>query len=119
MPSVPLKPLTVNRAWKGRRFKTKEYKQYEHDLLFLLPSNFFIPDGPLTAYYTFGVSSKLSDWDNPCKPCQDVLQKKYGFDDRRIHKAIVEKVYVPKGEEYITFRFEPYEASWQEGESST
>lgn len=34
---IKIKPLSVNDAWKGQRFKTKEYKQYEQDLMFILP----------------------------------------------------------------------------------
>lgn len=102
---VPIKPLTVNRAWQGKRFKTPEYKRFERDLLMLLP-RMTIPDGELRAEYEFGVSSPLCDWDNPIKPMQDVLQKKYGFDDRRIVEAVVRKVLVSKGKEYIKFKIE-------------
>jgi len=34
---IKINPLSVNSAWKGRRFKTDEYKKYESDVLFLLP----------------------------------------------------------------------------------
>lgn len=102
MPKVQIKPMSVNQAWQGRRFKSPAYKAYEEELLWKLPS-FDVPDGSLQVFYTFGVSSKLCDWDNPVKPFQDVLQKKYGFDDRRIEKAVVEKVLVPKGDEFVEF----------------
>jgi Holliday junction resolvase RusA-like endonuclease len=48
----------------------------------------------------------VADWDNPIKPLQDILQKKYNFDDRRIHKAIVIKKVVKKGEGYFKFSIE-------------
>lgn len=108
MKTVLIKPLTVNQAWKGRRFKTQKYKDFEEELCLLLPQ-LDIPDGELQVKYVFGVSSKLSDWDNPIKPFQDVLQKKYGFDDRRIVKAIVEKVHTKKHEEYIKFKIIKHE----------
>ena len=102
MHRVNIKPLTVNKCWQGKRFKTKDYNNYEKEVLLLLPT-LVVPDGNLEIRLKFGVSSKLSDWDNPIKPFQDILQKKYGFDDRRIYKAVVEKEIVKKGGEYIVF----------------
>jgi len=102
---VPIKPLSVNRAWQGRRYKTDAYKSFERELLLLLPRITIPETGELRAEYEFGMSSQ-SDWDNPVKPVQDVLQKKYGFDDRRIMEASVRKVAVAKGQEYIKFRIE-------------
>lgn len=100
-------PLSVNKAWKGRRFKTDEYQDYEDSLMLELPK-YEIPEGPLVAFYSFGVSSKLSDNDNPIKPLQDVLQKVYGFNDSRIFLTIAHKELVPKGSEYIQFYFVKY-----------
>lgn len=74
---VQYKPMSVNVARKGKRYKSNQYKQYESFLLAVLP-NYNIPlDGSLIAIYTFGLSSKLADRDNPIKPTQDILQKKY------------------------------------------
>lgn len=106
MHKIDYKPLTVNQAWQGKRFKTKEYKAYEKALLIILPKRIDIPDGKLRLELEFGVSSKLSDWDNPIKPFQDILQKKYGFNDNRVYEANVKKVDVKKGEEFISFNFE-------------
>ena len=97
-----IKSLSVNRAYKGRRFKTDDYKNYEKELMLLLP-NIEIPKPPYEVYYKFGFSSKLSDWDNPVKPFQDILQKRYDFNDRDIFKAVCEKEIVNKGEEYLIF----------------
>lgn len=99
---INIKPLSVNSAWQGKRFKTPAYKNYEKELLLKLKA-LEVPKGNLILFVKFGLSSKLADWDNPVKPFQDCLQKKYGFDDRRIYKAIVEKVDVKKGEEFIEF----------------
>jgi Holliday junction resolvase RusA-like endonuclease len=46
------------------------------------------------------------DWDNPIKPLQDVLCKKYGFDDRDIYEGVVRKVVVKKGEEFLKVKLE-------------
>lgn len=100
---VVIKPLSVNRVWQGRRFKTKDYKEYEEILLAKLP-DIEIPIGRLVAEYEFGLSNVLSDWDNPVKPLQDILQKRYNFNDLRIDEAHVYKKKVNKGEEYIKFK---------------
>ena len=90
MIKVDVKPLSVNKAWQGRRFKTPEYKAYEKHLLLILPRA-DVPQGPLKAFYEFGQSNSLADWDNPIKAFQDVLQKKYGFNDRDILEAHVKR----------------------------
>ena len=99
---IDIKPLTVNRAWQGRRFKTKAYKQYEKDVITLLRP-LSVPDGPLEIHLTFGQSNMGADFDNPVKPFVDCLQKKYGFNDNRIQRAVIEKVKVAKGQEFIGF----------------
>lgn len=102
MITIPIKPLSVNECWQGRRFKTGKYKEYEKKVLIMLPA-MKLPEPPYMICFEFGMSNPLSDWDNPCKACQDILQKKYGFNDRDIHEANVKKVLVPKGHEYFKF----------------
>lgn len=98
-----IKPLSVNRAWQGKRFKTPEYKAYEKEALLKLPSNVIIPDGELHVYFCFGVSNMQSDIDNPVKPFLDILQKKYNFNDNRIISMTLNKVKTKKGEEFVEF----------------
>lgn len=100
---INIKPLSVNEAWKGKRFKTDKYKVYEKVLVYMLPK-LEIPKGKLKIEFKFGFSSKASDWDNPVKPIQDILQKKYGFNDNRIYEARVIKEIVPKGKEFFEFK---------------
>jgi len=102
---IETKPLSVNDAWQGRRFKTNEYKTYERKMLWLLPQR-KLPEPPFRIYYEFGFSNPLADYDNPCKPLGDILQKKYGFNDKLIHEAHIKKVIVKKGKEYIKVRIE-------------
>lgn len=102
---VDIKPLSVNQAWQGKKFKTPKYSKYERDLLFLLPK-ISLPPPPYRVTYEFGLSSKVADWDNPVKPAQDVLQKKYGFNDKDIIEAHVTKKFTPKGQEYFKFLIE-------------
>lgn len=103
--TIKIKPLTQNRAWKGRRFKSDQYKSYASAVDLLLPTNLIIPEGLLRVYYEFGMS-RNSDFDNPCKMFTDILQEKYKFNDSRIMEAKIKKVIVKKGEEYIAFKIE-------------
>lgn len=100
MHRLDIKPLSVNEAWQGKRFKTKKYKAYERDVLLML-GEFTVPSGPLTLSLVFGFSSAASDIDNPVKCFTDCLQKKYGFNDSRIHELHVSKVKVKNGDEFI------------------
>lgn len=108
MINVPIKPLSVNQAWQGKRFRSKFYDTFERGCMLLLPKKVKIPDGLLTVCYEFGMSNSKADIDNPIKPFQDVLQKKYGFNDARIMELIVRKKIVKKGDEYIKFQIEEY-----------
>lgn len=103
MYKVDIKPLSVNQVWQGKRFKTSKYKSYEREMILKLPK-IKMPKPPFKVYYEFGMSSSLSDWDNPIKPFQDILQKKYNIDDRDIFEANVKKVKTEKGKEYIKFK---------------
>ena len=85
MTKIKIKPLSVNQAWCGRRFKTQVYKSYEQEMMFLLPK-MDIPKGKLEIDFKFGMSSRASDLDNPIKATLDILQKKYDFDDKMIFK---------------------------------
>ena len=104
---VEIKPLSVNECWRGRRFKTDLYKNYERDLLYLLPK-IEVPAPPFSVYYEFGFSSANSDIDNPVKPFQDILQKKYLFNDKEIYLMFVKRVKVSKGAEYVKFEIKTF-----------
>jgi Holliday junction resolvase RusA-like endonuclease len=100
-----IKVLSVNDCWKGKRFKTSQYKAYQNLLLYELP-NQELPKPPYKIDFEFGFSSAASDWDNPVKPLQDIMQKKYKFNDKDIIEAKVKKVIVKKGDEYFKVRLE-------------
>lgn len=105
MIKLELKPLSVNTAWQGRRYKTKEYEQYERNALLLLP-DFKLPGPPYKLTIEFGFSNKASDIDNPLKTTLDILCKKYKFDDKDVYELNVKKVIVKKGAEYSQFKIE-------------
>ena len=107
MPIIKIKPMSVNDAWKGRRFKTDQYKNFEKAVLYMLPRNLLIPEGDLFVFLEWGLSSRGGDFDNPIKPFLDVLQKKYKFNDNQAYQAFIEKKIVKKGSEYIKFEIMP------------
>ena len=102
MKTLDIKPLSVNDAWKGRRFKSDRYKKFQNDVCRLL-GPMEIPEGEIVLHLEWGFSSRGSDVDNPIKPFTDCLQNKYGFNDNRIVEMHVKKVKVKKGQEYIKF----------------
>lgn len=108
MERLKIKALSVNEAWKGKRYKTPLYKRYEADLGLLLPCVDVPEADKLQIHYIFGLSSKRADYDNCIKQFQDIISKKYNFNDNRIYKAIIEKVDVKKNEEFIKFKIEKY-----------
>lgn len=103
---LDIKPLSVNKAWQGRRFKTNEYKKYIVDVLRILKP-LKIPDGNLELYLKFGFSTASADFDNPVKCFVDCLQKKYEFDDKRIKRCVIDVANVKKGDEFIEFNIMP------------
>ena len=97
--NLQIKPLSVNECWQGKRYKTPAYNRYEKAVLLLLPKAEI--SNVERIEIEFGVSSKLADIDNPVKPILDILQKKYGFNDRDIFELTIKKVLTKKGQEYI------------------
>lgn len=100
---INIKPLSINKAWQGRRFKTKEYKVYETELSALLPS-LNVPNDKIKIEVTFYFKNSLSDIDNPLKPFLDILQKKYGFNDRNIYELNVKKEIGEDGIEFNIYQ---------------
>lgn len=102
MIAIPIKALSVNCAWQGRRFKTPAYNFYIKEMLYRLPK-LNIGKAPYSVSIEFGLSSKLNDIDNGLKTFLDCLVKKYGFDDRDIYYLSVKKIITEKGKEFINF----------------
>jgi len=107
MIKIDIKPLSVNEAFKGRRFKTQKYDTFINSMLFQLPK-IKLPNAPYSIDVVFGYSSRASDIDNGLKSLLDCLVKKYGFDDREIYSMNVKKEIVKKGDEFIKFQINEY-----------
>ena len=102
-----LKPLSVNKAWQGTRYKTPIYKTYEQDVLLMMPSKKIVTDQMLRVDFFFGFSNQASDLDNPVKLLMDIAQKKYGFNDKNVFEMNVRKCLVKKGKEFIQMGIYP------------
>ena len=88
------KPLSINEAWQGRRFKTPKYHQFTQDVGYSLLSqkDKIIPvSGDLEVICTWHlINNKKTDIDNLLKPLLDVLVKNGIIkDDRFIQKLLV------------------------------
>lgn len=102
---INIKPLSINEAFKGRKFRTDKYDSFIKNCLLQLPKTILIPDSTnIKLAIEFGFSSKNSDIDNCCKTFIDCLVKKYKADDRYINELHVFKAIVKKGSEYIKFK---------------
>ena len=95
------KPLSVNLAWQGKRFKTPAYKRYEKEMLLRMPAGKVDAHQMLRVEFFFGFSNAASDLDNPIKILIDIAQKKYGFNDKMVFELNVRKCLVKKGDEFI------------------
>ncbi len=90
--TVRIKPLSINAAFQGRRFKTKECNTYCNTLALMLPCT-----ASTGEYYSVHIKFHLknfamTDADNLVKLLVDVMVKKGMIrDDRYIAKYILEK----------------------------
>ena len=103
---IPIKPISINEAFQGRRFKTKKCKDFEKSFLDIAPKKKMIT-GLIEIQYEFYVKNhKQADYDNLIKITQDLL-KVCGYieDDRKIYKATVYKI--PSDDERIEVKIEP------------
>lgn len=88
-----LKPLSVNKAWQGRRFKSKEYKDFEREVGAIFGRRHNPILGPVSVEYFFHLkNANNTDVDNLIKPLQDMLVKLgYIKDDRQIQRLVATK----------------------------
>jgi Holliday junction resolvase RusA-like endonuclease len=106
--NIPIKALSVNEAWQGKRYKTIAYKKYENDVYKLLTGIPKAPEGGLEVTYWFYMTNhKLADNDNPVKPLQDILKKRGIIkDDRFIYATHIFKI--PSTVDRIEVNIQPF-----------
>jgi len=104
---INIKPLSINEAYQGKRFRTKKYDAFISHIMYLLPKSIVFPNKDhIVIGLIFGFSSKSSDIDNCIKTFVDCLVKKFGVDDRNIYELHALKTIVKKGDEFIKFKIE-------------
>jgi len=107
-----IKPLSVNRAWGGRRFKSEAYQDYEMELSLALKkfNSFKMPldKTELEVTYKFYlVNYSMTDTGNLEKQLTDILvQNQFINDDRYIKRLVLEKYKSKK--DYIEIEIKPY-----------
>lgn len=90
---IELKPLTVNKAWRGGdRYRTKEYLQFEKDFMVLIGRHDMIK-GDVEVIVEFYIKNdKATDVDNLNKTLLDCVVKAGLIeDDRKIRHLDVYK----------------------------
>lgn len=98
------KPLSVNRLWQGRRFRTKEYKKYSEDVLFLLSMYDKKHTGWVGVELEWYIKNyKMSDEANFLKAFLDLLVKSGIIEDDRFIKWHRSEKFKSK-KEFIRFR---------------
>ena len=104
--SIKLKPLSINQAFQGRRFKSKGHRQYEKDIHALVKPCLNPLTGMIVATYSFFIKNdKMTDGDNLVKVLQDILVKLgYIKDDRYIKRYIIEKYHSENEHIEVEFR---------------
>lgn len=102
-----IEPLSVNKAYKGRKYSTKEHKAWKSAFKIKLAEADIGEFEQLYVFCEYGVNNMNADVDNPNKPVIDVLQEFYGFNDRYIVHLHNKKVVAGKGNEYVAFAIFP------------
>lgn len=90
---IPLKALSVNAAWQGRRFKTKNYQQFERDMFMLMPKR-KQTKGFVELHFKFYLTNYgMTDVSNLIKCTEDIIVKAGWIeDDRKVVKLTAEKI---------------------------
>jgi Holliday junction resolvase RusA-like endonuclease len=105
---IPLKALSINAAFQGRRFKTKEHNRYCRDVALFLPKNQKICGWVVVRYRFYLKNWKITDGGNLEKCLSDCIVKANIIDDDRfIMRYIIEKY--PAKEDRIEVEITEYE----------
>ncbi len=103
--TIPVKALSVNQAYTGRRFKTGAYDDFTDQIVKTTRFGYYSKDSKLDVYvaYVFHVTNyNFTDVGNLEKPLTDVLvQRGYFNDDRYVKCIFVSKAKCGPGNEKI------------------
>jgi Holliday junction resolvase RusA-like endonuclease len=85
---IKIKALSVNRAWQGKRFKTRSYKDFEQRLLWLLKGNKRVAGKYILNIDFYFKNDKITDLSNCLKTTEDIIVKAGLVDDDRFCREI-------------------------------
>jgi len=104
-----IKPLSVNKAWRGRRFKTPEYEAWREQMGWILKNHANQKIQWCNLKIDFHIKNYgASDVDNMIKSTLDALVEAKVIEDDRYVKSITATKHRAK-EEYICITIEPIE----------
>ncbi|MAG45099.1 hypothetical protein CL633_04415 [bacterium] len=91
--TIPITPISINKCWQGKRYKTGDYKQWRIDFSRCCKAIRTNLEDEIEVALSFYLKHyKTTDIDNLIKPTLDALQDKEIIkDDRFIKKIIAEK----------------------------
>lgn len=100
---VKIPPLSINKCWQGKRFKTKTYKEWREQFYYLaLPDQFFKEkiNEPCEVFLDFYIKNfKLADVDNFIKPTFDAMVESGLIEDDRLIICVNAKKHKVKNKE--------------------
>lgn len=90
---LPFRPISINLAFQGRKYKTKACKDFERDAFRLLKKQHKIPGHVKIDYIFYLKNHKMIDASNLIKILEDVIVKcGYIEDDRMVYEFTVKKI---------------------------
>lgn len=103
---IPIKALSTNRLYRGRKHRTSAYDKYRREVFSFLKDNVgkdgvVLVGRALRLHIEVGFSSPLSDLSNCNKGIEDIVAEYFEFNDRMIIDIVLVKYLVDKGKEYI------------------
>ena len=112
MPAIrlPLKAVSTNQLYVGKKIKSRLARQFEADVAVLLKANapdITLPDGDLTLHLRFGITRR-SDVSNCVKLLEDCIARHYGINDRRFAGLTMVRQHVKPGQEFIVFEIDAF-----------
>lgn len=107
---LQVNPLSVNKAWRGRHFKTPEYKSFERDVAIMLPfdTSKHSKEEIFVHYIYYIKNYSLADTANMEKTLTDMLVNRGYISDDRYIRAIYQRKEKTDGPEYIEIIIEAY-----------
>lgn len=88
--TIEIAPMSINRAWQGRRFATKEYKDWTENMLLMMNKREMIEGDVMVQIEFYFKYAKKNDIDNCIKTCLDAIVKKGWIrDDRQVQCLLV------------------------------